>query len=227
VAVAFDADATGLSGTGTLSWTHTPSGTPAGAVVLVVQNATGADQVSGVTYGGTAMTRVPTDGFVENTTEAGVVYTYFLGSSVPSGAQTVEVTVTDSAVKRGASGTVTASGDTEVGASGQFTSAATNDITVSLDPGAGVESCVFGALHSGEASTGSIATDAGCSDILTADFGAAVLVISRRDAVATGATEIGWTQSADDVAAAGVAIVESGGAPPAAVRMLGSTGVGT
>ena len=38
MAIAFDAESNVAAGTGTLSWTHTPVGAPAGVIVLIVQN---------------------------------------------------------------------------------------------------------------------------------------------------------------------------------------------
>lgn len=54
----------------------------------------GTDAISGVTYGGTAMTAV-SGGLAQDTSgEPGLCKAYFLGSSVPTGARTVEVTTT-------------------------------------------------------------------------------------------------------------------------------------
>jgi len=119
VAVAHDAssrhpDDTEASGShaGDWSWTHTPVGTPRGVTVAIVQNGSGfADDVTGVTYGGTAMTRVRRDARTD--TEQGATYLYFLGESIPTGAQTVAITA-GTVPKAAGCVTTTAAADTEV-----------------------------------------------------------------------------------------------------------------
>jgi hypothetical protein len=94
MAVAHDA-ATEFTGSGTsVGGTHTPVGTPRGVWVYVAQTINRADIITGVTYGGVAMTRA---NFVPNDDQAddGGVYSYFLGSSIPTGAQTVTVSKSD------------------------------------------------------------------------------------------------------------------------------------
>ena len=69
----------------TKSWTHTPSGTPTGA--LVVLNKQSGEAVTGVTYGGVAMTPLLDD------PGSGNARRLFWGLANPSsGAQTVEIT---------------------------------------------------------------------------------------------------------------------------------------
>src|SRR6516164_3443608 len=92
MAVAFDAVGPGASGSAvsSLTWTHTPAGTP--TAVGVWTGGYGATVITGITYGGTSMT-------------AGTLYTPS-GSSGPqtvsyglagpaSGAQTVVVSASD------------------------------------------------------------------------------------------------------------------------------------
>lgn len=142
MAVAFDAfsnHATG--GTGDLSWTHTPVGTPRGIIVLVCHVDSAAnDKVTGVTYGGVAMSEMsgsPNTALVLVTSGiAGAVHAFFLGSSIPTGAQTVAVT-TSSAVSIGgqaAAISLTASSDTEVvDSDGSIEASVTNpSVTLSL-----------------------------------------------------------------------------------------------
>lgn len=114
------------------SWTHTPVGTPAGVIVMITQGENQADQVVGVTYGGVAMTRVNYQG------QAGggdptATYLYFLGSSVPSGAQTVAIDINNTYNYAATCVTVTASsGSTEVDVSNQGNGTTTNP-TLTLD----------------------------------------------------------------------------------------------
>jgi len=96
MAVAFDAVSESHTGTtasaseASFSWTHSPVGTPRGVVVFVFIIAADADYVTSVTYGGTAMTENPTFAF-DSADEPGRTYAFSLGSSVPTGNQTVVV----------------------------------------------------------------------------------------------------------------------------------------
>lgn len=120
MAVAFDASsARGTTGsTGDLSWTHTPVGTPKGAVVYICQTTATAtdpvDQVVGVTYGGVSMTRVETVAGNNGVTESVRSYAYFLGSGLLGTAATVAVDVNASETYEAYCFTVTADTDTEV-----------------------------------------------------------------------------------------------------------------
>lgn len=81
------------SQTGTFSWTHTPSGAPSGVLVFVMRiDGASADTVTGVKYGGVSLT---TAGLAQdNVGEPGNCHAWFLGSGLPTGSQTVEVTTT-------------------------------------------------------------------------------------------------------------------------------------
>ena len=168
--LAFDATSNVAAGTGNLSWTHTPVGTPRGVLVLIVQNSQTSDQVSSVTYGGVTMTRVSSN-FHTNGTEDGVLYAYFLGVGVPTGAQTVTVTVSSTASKRAVAVSVTADSDTGVEKVGSLDSAGTADPSASVTPTR--EAIVVGALHSGQDDPSSItiADSAVFTEILEHDFG--------------------------------------------------------
>lgn len=122
MAVVFDAKApshteatAGWATASAATWTHTPVGTPRGVLLAIVQGGGTGDQVSTVTYGGVAMTRVRSD--INATAELGRTYLYFLGSGIPTGAQTVSVTSTGTTPKYAVSHTFTANADTFVVAS--------------------------------------------------------------------------------------------------------------
>lgn len=94
--------------------TFTPTGTPRGIIVRIVQTGASTDQVSGVTYGGVAMKRWA---FYQNTgTEPGAVYIYFLGVGIPAGAQSCIVTSTGTSPKILTCANVTAAADTSIDA---------------------------------------------------------------------------------------------------------------
>jgi hypothetical protein len=88
--IAFDAQSE-TTGTTTLSWTHTPVGTPRAAVVFCVASTSATDVFSGATYGGTAMTLI--NGAADSAGEPAFTEGYFLGASVPTGAQTAVCTI--------------------------------------------------------------------------------------------------------------------------------------
>lgn len=96
------------------SWTHTPSGTPVGVLLFLVQSGTTNDRVTSVTYGGVPMSRVRYVADASSPTELGASYVYVLGSGVPSGAQSVSVTNTGGEF---ATWTVTFTGTTNLGVS--------------------------------------------------------------------------------------------------------------
>ena len=97
--------ATAYTSTGTQTTSHTGSASTKAVVVLIDQNGSTADQVSGVTYGGTAMKRLDTN---SESTEAGRVYTYYL-INPPTGTQNVAMTTTGTADKQLVCATMTGS----------------------------------------------------------------------------------------------------------------------
>jgi hypothetical protein len=120
MAVAFDAASESHTGTtgsqseASFSWTHTPSGTPKGVLVFTITSDLTGDIISAVTYGGTSMTAVTGGLATDAAVEGGHTKAWFLGSSVPTGAQTVQVTRTNNTdVAYAVAITVTASADTE------------------------------------------------------------------------------------------------------------------
>ena len=211
MAIAHDASNAGATGTGTLSWTHTPSGTPRGVWVGIGQNQASGDQVTSVTYGGVAMTRV---GIVLGAfTETMTTYAYFLGESIPTGAQTVEVLVGGAANKRAVSSTFTAAADTEVHTFGTVANGnATNPLialTITED------CCVHVAECSGDSAANTI-TDADYTVISEEDVVSTSRNFLRKTTIATTNETVNWTYNADEACGIAVAIME-GAAPAAAV----------
>jgi hypothetical protein len=191
-----------------MAWTHTPVGTPRGVVVLVVTNDT-TDTVTGVTYGGTAMTRVRWQNVGG---ENGSAYAYFLGASVPTGAQSVSVAFTGSNNHMGCSATVTAADDTSVHTSDVLSSTSLANPSITLTTT--VTTITYGALYSGTAAPANTAPDANHTDIQETDLGAETASCIRRSAtVAAGSPAVGWTSGADDVAAVALAVREGVAGP--------------
>lgn len=106
--------ATAYTSTGTQTTSHAAGASARAAVVLIAQNASTADQVSGVTYGGLAMTRLRFD---TEATEAGGVYIYWL-DGITGGTQNVAMTTTGTANKQLSVSTMTVTSGARVGVVG-------------------------------------------------------------------------------------------------------------
>jgi hypothetical protein len=116
MALAYDAVSGQYSDTGQPnSWTHSPSGTPK---AVLVSHATPGNSVNvtSITYGGVSMTKVLDGGNANRT-----VSVWFLGSSIPTGDQTVTINQESSANQYGYCTTLTAAAgnSTRVAGSGQ------------------------------------------------------------------------------------------------------------
>jgi len=89
MAIAFDTSIESVR-TGTsdpMTWTHTPVGTPRAIAIAFVHGTSSTDHVSTVTYGGVSMSRIVRA--TDTATEQGAAEWWFLGASIPTGAQTV------------------------------------------------------------------------------------------------------------------------------------------
>jgi len=83
--------------TGSQTVSHTASALAKGAVVMIVQNGSSTSEVSSVTYGGTSMVLVRTQG--NTLTELGRIYLYYLENPA-TGTQNVVMTTTGSSSKQ-------------------------------------------------------------------------------------------------------------------------------
>jgi len=210
--IVFDAVTEG-TGTTSLSWTHTPTGTPRGVVGFCINTASAVDVFSGATYGGTAMTKIADAD--DSVTEPGFTEAYFLGASIPAGAQTMVCTVASgSESKWGVVFTVTADGDTQTAGAGFCVAESAN--------GAGIDdpSCTIGSItgsswavaaaYSGLGAEGNISAGTGFSFSLTEDLGNFIGVSERRTTQLVGGDQIVGlvTSGADDIAMVAVALEE-------------------
>lgn len=222
MSVAYDAFSTGANATDP-NFTHTPAGTPRGALVLVIQQGATGETVT-CTYGGTAMTALtPIDGSAAS--EPAWIYPFFLGSSVPTGAQTVDVQASGSTTKRAVCYTVTAAADAAVESQNSTVSSSLDDPSVTLTTSA--ETITFGAGWSGLGNAANVAADAAHTKDVGQSLTAATANFEHRSGtVAAGSPTVGFvTTAADDVVLYGVAVKESGGAAPT-VKQLAALGVG-
>lgn len=220
MAVAYDAFSA-ASGTTTFSWTHTPVGTPRGVTVFIVQDISGVDQITGVTYGGVAMTEIALSPLLKTGGEPAVTYGYHLGSAIPTGAQTVAVTVSGGTdAKRAVCVSVTAAGDTEVQDTTTIQSNALTDPSGTLSLGA-VSCFCWEAFYSGLGSAGGITPLTGWTSRDEHDFGVDMAGFYTYDTVGTADVTIGYTASSDDCNLIGVAIKETVPAGHPATKRMG------
>jgi hypothetical protein len=208
VAIAFDA-ASEFERTGTTdpqTWTHTPTGTPRGVAVAIVHGTSTTDHVSTVTYGGVALTEVVRA--TDATTELGAAEWWYVGSGIPTGAQTVSVDLAS------ATGddihfvciTFTAGANTEVV---DFDSVLDNVANPSVTLQYGGRTCMaVGALYGGGAAPTSFTPNGNCVTVHDVDQGNFYSEVIRQSSPGSSDFAIGGTASSDDVAFAAMAVAE-------------------
>jgi hypothetical protein len=228
MAIALD-DVTALTaGTGEISGTHTPVGTPRGAVVGVVVDGTTGDEVTGVTYGGTVVTEVAGSPHTNAAAPGCSTHIFFLGASVPTGAQTVTISVDGATVKDAWVYTLTADDDTSVVDTTAVDGAGTGDHTGTLSLGGVACHCAEFVWSTGNSTLRITQLTGWSAPVAETDFGSEVAAIYAYDTVDTADVTMGWSHDqADSGSALGIAIREgvAGGDPhtvtPAAVLMMG------
>jgi len=206
-APAKDAVSNAAAGTGNFSWTHTPVGTPRGVLVKCTGTG-GVDGFTSASYGSASLTDVTGSPNVLVAGENGNVSVFFAGSSIPTGAQTVSVTVSGTTDKRCVAITLTASADLEIVDSDgtiNSTSQANPSVTISLG---GRSSFVAIAFYSGQGDPTGITPFTGWTADLEHDWGSDVAGWYTYDTVGTTDVTAGWTQLADDAAMVAVAVAE-------------------
>jgi len=195
-AIAYDTITNPTPGTGNLSWTHAGSASATGALVFVTQYGTNADQVSGVTYGGTSMSEV-TGSPVCDSTEPACVHGFYLVTSLPAGSQTVAVTVSGADSKSAVAITVTANGDT----------ALVNQVATNADNSTGPSSSLalssttsFVALGwmSGNLAVTTVSPLGSWTSSYEFDHGSGTGGAYKYDVIASTDVTCGWTQNTDD-----------------------------
>lgn len=229
--VAFDALAgshTGITGStseASFNWTHTPVGTPKGVLVYVMGDGDAADIISGVTYGGDALSPV-TGGFAQDTDqEPGFCKAYFLGAGISTGAQTVEVTRTNNSTEVWAcSVTVTAGDDTDY--TGVTLEEESQELTEeNIDDGSPGESSlrVIGA-HYGHGGISSGDMGANTTFGAKIDYGSTGAAVGYETTPGQGSRPVGFVKVFDDFAAVYLAIIESSAyTPPTGVTFDASS----
>ena len=196
----------------------TPVGTPRG-VLCYIHGVTSGDQVSGVTYGGVAMTETADSPLLKATPELISTCAFLLGSSVPTGVQDCVVTRTGSNSMYVGVVLYTASTDIEVVDTG----------TVSADVGAGaglssnpnislVLSSRTCAVAVGFGGGGSAVTAITPRASWTArgeyDHGSQVAGTYTYDTIGSSDVTAGWDQADDDASGLGIALSEIAASVP-------------
>ena len=208
------------------TWTHTPGTNPNGIVVAVVHGTTSTDHVSTMTYGGVSMTRAVTA--VDTSTETGRADLWFLGSSIPTGPQTVSVDLasatTDDIHFVSISLYTDDASNMEVIDTDLINENATNpSVTLNYS---GRTAIAIAALYGGGASPAAFVPNANCSAVQDFAIAAFYSTVIRQTTPGTADFAIGGTAVADDVAYVAIAVAKviAGGAatnPKGWVQTLG------
>ena len=190
------------------TFSHAGGASPEGVLLLIAHNAISTDIIDGpVTYGGTAMTRVRSD--ADTAGEPGRSYIYFLGSSVPTGTQTVSIGRTQSTQSMVVyCVTLNGNGNLEV---------IDNDGIAGGDPAnpqvtlqfSSREAMSFGVIHSGINLPANLAELGDQTRLGDHDYGNQIVVASRLTTAQTSDDTFGYTSSAEDVAFSACAVAES------------------
>jgi hypothetical protein len=218
MAVAFDASSkssainTASQSEASFSWLHTPVGIPSGVLIFVLANHQTNGSISGVTYGGIALTAVPSGLASDTLGEPGRVQTWFLGSNIPTGAQTVQVTRGNdiTSVWAVCITVTTATGESAV-TGVQTVSENAILIEASIDDSSpGTNSMRFAGAHSGQAVMDVGANSTLLQQLSSAGGGSVTWTIVRETISGQGSRPVGFNGVSDDAAAVYLAVIESG-----------------
>lgn len=200
---------TGSASQAAFSWTHTQTGTPQGVVVFVSTYASTTSLVTSVTYGGAALTRITGGVALDSAGELGRLDTFFLGSGLASGNQTITVNRTNNAtVMYAAAATVTAGANTTIPEStivllqGDGTLAAQSVD----DTSPGQNSVRYAGGYSGLNTPPTAGT--GSTLLNSIDIGNYGSALVQETTAGQGARSIGFTGASDDRAVVHLAIRE-------------------
>jgi hypothetical protein len=213
MAIAFDATSeSNVVNTGDMSWTHTPVGTPKGVFVFVQADG-GGDDPNGATYGGVAMTKIARA--VDAAGETGDCTGFFLGSGIPTGAQTVTVDFPNTPNAHAVAITVTAGAGKNTQLAGTGSGTVGGDTTNPSVTITGIAGASYGAagLFSGLNAEANVTAGSGMTIRNSHDFGSDISVVaSRTSENASGNLTMAFASASDDVAMVAIAIEEVAGA---------------
>ncbi len=226
MAVAFDATSgSGVLGDANLSWswTHTPTGTPQGVVAFTFKDVS-ASNITGVTYGGVAMTLIGSA--IDSAGEPGTCEVWFLGTGLPTGAQSIVATVSvgNANSHAGIAATVTALGNTS--STGVITEADDQVLTEEniTDGSPGSASLRFAGVFSGISTGATIGANSTMLFQYTAVGGGRSFQACQETVPGQGSRPVGFTGASDDVAAVYLAIRETAPASSQTMLVMGMIG---
>lgn len=223
MAVGFDSAAfSDPAGVNDPSQTHTPVGTLRGGLLFVLDgDTTMVDNIDGGTWGGVSMVEIPGSPALLATGEPHAVHGFFIGASIPTGAQTVQA-ITAGTYNFPSGGELisiglTAAADTEVVDSDGTIATASGPANPSVTLSLGGRSCFCAiGFGSGVGTVGGITPLADWTSIVEIDYGQKVAGCYRYNIIGTTDVTAGYTSNADDATLLAVAISEilAGFAPP-------------
>ena len=189
------------------TFSHTPVHDLKGVWLTAVHGTDSTDHISGVTYGGVAMTRVASAS--DSASETGRTYLYFLGSNIPTGSQTVSVdtdaTTTD--IQYTVGGFYGVVGNMEVVDSEVLNGDQTNP-SVSLSVG-GRRTMAIGALYSGHDAVSSVVTNVNEAQVSDNDFGSFIAAVAKQSVASTSDFTFSWTATSEDCALVAASFAEA------------------
>lgn len=181
------------TGTGDLSWTHTPSGDPTAVVVWVWQYNSTNNEVASVTYGGVAMDRQILGAFTFGATSV-VGYMYTLVRDIPTGAQTVVVDTTATRARQASAVTMTGGSHCEIDATSFGYSNASPSVNPSLNITTSKPALLLGSLLSDLDDGSTISAGSGYTQIGEHDIGTETVNVERGSLQSTPSTyAVRWT----------------------------------
>lgn len=226
MAIAFDTATKSVRTATTDPWefSHTPIGVPRAIVLGSVNFTSDADQITGVTYGGTAMTRIARA--VDTAGEPTESSLWFLGDRVPTGTQTVSIDFSS------------ATGDDFLFSCLSFTAGTTQVVVQDTDVREGDQSnpqvtlttggysCIAVFAFGGGLNDVSLYTDvSGQTRDDENDSGNEVQIIGHQTTASTSDFTVGFTSAADDVSLAAANLREAGVSIAPGVGALTVTGL--
>ncbi len=200
---------TGSTSQNSFSWTHSQTGTPAGILVFVYTFNSSLDFVTSVTYGGLSLGLVSGGRVTDGSGEPGGIHTFFLGTGLPSGNQTITVNRTNNTtVLYATAATVLAKYNTEVYTPGIVTLSGDGTMPVQsvTDGWPGSFSQRYAGAYSGLNTLPAAGT--GSTLLNSIDIGNYGAVMARETTPGQGPRNVGFNAATDDRAAVHLAIRE-------------------
>jgi hypothetical protein len=171
-------------------------GTPSGVLIFVMRiDGDSTDAISGVTYGGVSVTAVDGGLAIDAAGEDGLCKAFFLGTGVPTGAQTVQVTTSVGTYWAGAS-TVTSVGDTAPAGVVLLQGDGTLAEQSVNDGSPGSPSMRYSGGFSGLQSPPTVGSNS--TSLMSEDDGAVCALICRETTAGTGSRSVGFSSATTD-----------------------------